>query len=154
MNQSIQTINQIPITKDGITEFATRVLQAINDGEVNPLDLKIHFKALELAQERIKEHLNKLALVEAEKYKKEVYKGFLVNVQEMGQTYDYSQCNDPILVEINEEFERIKALKKGREDMLKTLKEATPMIDSKTGEQFDAYPPMKTSTTSIVLKLQ
>lgn len=153
-DKSIQVVNNIPITKEGVYEFAERLRIALLEGEINALDLKLHFKALDLVRESIKPELDSLALTQAEMYNKGVYKGFLISVQEAGTRYDFSGCNDPVWNRLEKQRVNHEKVQKNREAILKNIRQSTPMIDPETGEACDVFPPVKKSTTTIVLKMQ
>lgn len=144
-DKSIQIVNNIPITKEGVYEFAERLRIALLEGEINALDL---------VRESIKPELDSLALTQAEMYNKGVYKGFLISVQEAGTRYDFSGCNDPVWNRLEKQRVNHEKVQKNREAILKNIRQSTPMIDPETGEACDVFPPVKKSTTTIVLKMQ
>lgn len=154
-NSATETIASLPSTKDSMATFSLQLMEALNKGEINPLDLKIHFKALSMVQEVIKNRMDELAKIECDKHgKKFEYRGFEVATQEMGVQYDYSQTGDIYLEELTAHANLWADKVKERQATLKTFTAKTPMIHPDSGEAFEVYPPIKRSTTTIVLKLQ
>lgn len=154
-NFAVEALNKFPRTEDALANFTNQLFKALNNGEVNPLDLKIQFKALNMVLDVVKHRMDELALSECAKHEKKFeHRGFEVTTQEMGTTYDYSKTGDIVLEELEFEAKIWNERVKERQTMLKTLKEKQIFVYEETGQPFEVYPPVKKSTTSIVLKLK
>jgi hypothetical protein len=82
-------------------------VQKAEQGEINPLDAYIELKDMaEYIDNQIK-HLKESAIIEAEKYKGDTYRGYQVDVRNVGGRYDYSH-----IVEICDLKAQIKELEK------------------------------------------
>jgi hypothetical protein len=68
----IDLIKKEEITKSDINFIATGLKERIESGEINPLLLQQHFKAVEKIAENIKEELRKAAIAETAKYPEKV----------------------------------------------------------------------------------
>lgn len=152
-------------TKEQRESFANDVLKRIENGEVNPLNVHIQFKAIEDIQSRLTDAKKfpesakryRTALLDAaDSYgqKKFEYMGAKIEQKEVGVKYDFSNCEDPVLKRLEEEADKAAKALKQRQDMLKTLPlSGNLMIDEETGESFTAYPPVKTSTSFLSVSL-
>ena len=75
--------------------------------------------------------------------------------KEVGIKYDYSQCNDSKLVELEAELAQITELVKARQALLKSAPQGGLIVtDPESGETYTVYPPSKQSTTSIAVTLK
>jgi hypothetical protein len=95
---------------------------------------------------------------EAAKYKSKrfEYRNAIVEIKEMGGSYNYEGCNDPELEQLLLKEKEIKAKIKAKEDFLKSLPaQGLQTLDGETGEIYMMYPPVKEgskTTTVITLK--
>jgi hypothetical protein len=66
----------------------------------------------------------------------------------VGTKYDYSQCGDPEIDELNEKINQLKVLLEARQDFLKKLPPSG--IELRRGDELIwIMPPSKSSTSSI-----
>lgn len=80
-------------------------------------------------------------------------RGVKFTLAEVGTAYDFSQCNDPELIEF-EELAKFWADKvKERKDFLKTVSVAGLDIITKEGEVIKIYPPSRSSKSSFKVSL-
>ena len=139
-------ISLLPSTKQQVEDFARKQSEAILSGEVDPVEWAVKLKAIEKALELIKANTKELVVEEAQKYGKSFNQhGAKIVVCEQGTRYDFS--GDPIWIRLNESL-------KAREAHLKALKNGLKEIDTETGEEFMAYPPVKKSTTGLTITLE
>jgi hypothetical protein len=78
--------------------------------------------------------------------------GAKIELAETGTKYDFSQCHDPILVQLEAKLETVEAMIKERKDMLKSVSSSGMdiLIDD---ELVKVFPPSKTSTSSYKITL-
>jgi len=146
----IQIVDTKLLTKAGIAETADQIVQALDNGEVNPLDLKLAFKAIEDLGKKVKGTLDTHLVEEASKYTKTfMYKGSEFNTMEAGTRYDYSVCGHTEYNELAAEMIRIDKRMKEIEKDLKGIKGSRTEVNEDTGEIIKLYPPKKTSTTTV-----
>lgn len=149
----------IPTTKQGIQKLAVDIIQQLDNGDISGLELLKNFKMIEKLQEIVKEKMIKTALIEADKYKEKDVAAYGVTFTKMeaGVKYDYSGCGDETYLRLLKAEEELKAEKKKREDLLKAIDGhiVTEVVDEDTGEVVNAklYPPVKTSTTTLQVKI-
>lgn len=93
---------------------------------------------------------------EIAKYGKEFTtpRGAKFELAETGTKYDYSQCNDPELAELDAELESLKEKIKAKQDFLKTVPaKGLDILNEESGEVTKVYPPSKSSTSSFKVSL-
>ena len=137
-------------------DFVQQVIEALEEGKANPLNVHLQVKCTEelikgiLSNERYKE----LTIGEAEKHGKSFeFHNAGFQVKETGVKYDFTVCNDEIWNELNSQIEALEKVKKDREKFLKTISGSLEVI-TKHGEVVNIYPPAKSSTTSIAVTLK
>ena len=95
-----------------------------------------------------------LVLEESMKYgKKFEFNDAKFDIREMGVKYDYSQCNDPVLIELEAKVETLNKELKARQEFLKGVSPKGIEIIVED-ELVKVYPPSKTSTTSVSVTLK
>lgn len=75
--------------------------------------------------------------------------GVKIELAEVGTKYDYSQCNDDILCELEYQLTFYETKVKERKDFLKTIAKEGIDIISEGGEVKRIFPPSKSSTSSF-----
>jgi hypothetical protein len=165
-----ELIAQAPAMFEAMQEFCIRVekgevkstytynkFKAINlkekleNGEINPLLLQQHFKAIDKISEAIKGDLTRACVSVMDKYtEKEVTMfGATFKKTEAGVSYSFELCNDPIYKELETELERAKLALDARKKFLMTIKGSETFADPNTGELITIYPPVKKSQTIV-----
>lgn len=149
---AISTITQLP-TLSEIGKFKQLLKSELLDsGNYNLLDIWHYFKASNrLFKELLDdEDILKATILEAEKQGSKSFKKNDVNftIKEAGTKYDYSECNDIVLNEINKQLALIEKAKKEREEFLKTIKSE---VYDNNGNQL--FAPVKTSKTTLEVRL-
>lgn len=134
------------------------IIEQISEGEINPIAIHTQVKCLEdmLKELTSNETYRSHCLDEASKHGKafELYNAKF-SIREVGVKYDYSKCEDPLLIELERQHEIIATQMKERQKFLQTIPNAgLTLTDKETGEVFTVYPPAKSSTTSITVTLQ
>jgi hypothetical protein len=75
--------------------------------------------------------------------------GTKIELAEVGTKYDFKQCEDPTLLELQRRIDALDAELSSRKDFLKTVPYSGLLVtDETTGETYKVYPPSKTSTSS------
>jgi hypothetical protein len=152
----IDLVKKEEISKAEIQVYADSLKQKLNDGEINPLLLQQHFKAIEKLQEAIKDDLRKHSISEAERYpgKEFMSYGAVFTKGEYGTKYDYEGTGDPVWMRLKFEADAAKNELSAREAFLKGLKKAEDVVDTETGEVVKVTPPVKTSITAIACSIK
>lgn len=143
-------INLLPSTSDEMNRFANNVIQAVKNGEENPLQMLVQIRAMEKAFKIITDKIQDNLLTEAGNHpeNKFEFKGNFIEKSEF-VTYDFSQCGDPTFERLEVDYNTAKDRLDERKALLKTLKEPTPMGDTVTGELVTVRPPLKKSVSGL-----
>lgn len=82
-------------------------------------------------------------------------RGVKFTVAETGTSYDFSNCNDPVLIRLEEQAKEAAEKVKQRKEFLKTVDSSTGLVitDTDSGETITVYPPVKTSKSSFKISL-
>lgn len=137
-----------------VSKVADEVAANVEDGYSSPLELLVGCRSIQKLLDAVIERIEDAALAEALHYPKRFsHYGATIEVREVGTKYNFENCNDPVLVQLAANRKVAADAEKDRQAMLKTLKAATEMLDSESGEVFRVIPPTKTSKTGIVITL-
>lgn len=149
METTISTMSIFPSSKDEVAAFSSKMINELESGNANPLDVLRLQKCFEKVFENVKPTLMALAREEAEKHgKKFEYKGLKMELAEVGTKYDFSGCNDAELNTLVSAVESINVKIKERQTFLKALTQPTTVVND-DGEVVTLNPPVKSSTSSI-----
>lgn len=162
MTQELTTTSILSLfetTKVERQDFAIRVVEALDNGQVEPLKVHLQVKCMEDIIKLLNTNTRyKSAVLEAAQVygqKSFEYQNSKVEIKEMGTKYDFSKSSDPVLTSLYEQQAKIDEAVKARETMLKTIPEKGMIItDEESGETFTIYPPAKSSTTSVAITLK
>lgn len=154
--KTLELINSIPSTKEGLQETIQSVKNNILEENIDPLKVSLQLRMMEDLVKALRGDSEISELIENEFNKhseKELeLHGATFTKREVGVKYDFTNCGDSAWHQINGELGRHKQSLKDRETFLKTIKEGMDIPDPETGEILS--PPGKTSTTKIVVNLK
>jgi hypothetical protein len=156
--QTAENMAAFAVSKANREELAIQIVEAMDAGELNPLDIHYQVKAMEdfikilTGNSRYKDYV----LTEGMKHGKSFeFNGSKMEIKETGVKYDYSKCGDQAWDGFESLLSEIKELQKEREKFLKSLPaEGIEIVSNETGEVIKLYPPSKSSTTSIAVTLK
>lgn len=136
--------------------IAVKIIEAIVEGRINPLDFAVKKKCIEEAlEEAYSNNMVRDAMVEeAQKHGgKTSHMGAKVEVAEVGIKYHFDNCSDPKLRELELKHAELADQVKQRKEWLKKVdtKGEKIVVDD---EVVEIYPPFKTSSTSIKVSLK
>lgn len=134
--------------KEVLKKDKEHIIEAVRNGEVNPLEVQMRVKILENAVKEIKDGINEEVLSEAEKYGSKYfeYKGGKFSVSER-KTYDFTSINE--WNEINSQINDLKAKQKTIETKYKTANVDNVIVDMTTGETITSVPYKTTKIISV-----
>jgi hypothetical protein len=143
-------------TKEERISFVRDLVERVSEGQTDPI--KAHY-SIKCMEEIIKNILaddlyKRCVLDEAEKNgKKFTYRNSEIQIKEAGVKYDYTQCGDPELLELYEAKAKIDTEIKAKEQFLRQL--PTGGLQIVIDDEFlTAYPPAKSSTTTVQVTLK
>ena len=117
----------------------------VTEGNVNEFDAWIYLREIKKTLEDIIDQIQEKAVTEAEKYKGQIYKGYHVQVAELGGRYSYDHIK-----EYKQTKEQIKAIEEKAKDAFNMWKKGNALIDENGEEVICAE--YKAGKTSITLK--
>lgn len=145
---AIQEITLLRETKS-IAELSSTAIEAIKGGWIDPIIAHTNLCKMEAAIKQVKENaeVRDITLLELSKYgKKHTFGDCTLEEAEAGVKYDYSECGDSELSELEKMKNDIEIRIKARHQMLRHIP-ISGMADPNTGEMI--YPPVKSSKTII-----
>ena len=135
-----------PMTKAGIQSLSHDLIAPVLDGEVDPV---VHACRLKAIQESVKralddDRMKDAVITETERHGKErTWNGATVRVKEVGVSYDYSLCGDPVYADMARQREELDRRMKEREAYLRTVPPKTTVVDDRTGEIYEVNPAVR-----------
>jgi len=160
MNQELTTINILSLFETNKAQrqsFVSDVIQGLESGSINPLNVHLQIKAMEDLVKLLNDNkvYKSIVLDAAEKNgKKFSYQSAEFSCREVGVKYDYKQCNDAELTDLQQQADTINAKLKARQEFIKALPIEGIEVLTSEGELIYIYPPAKSSTTSVVVTLK
>jgi len=150
MEKSIETIKLFSTSKDGVENFIANTINEVKAGNVNPLELSVYLKAIELSLEGIRDGIQEEMLREHSKYNEKSidFMGFKIEQAEVGVRYDFSKCDDDKLIDLEIDANNLDYKIKMRKEYLKSIQGHEVIIDD-NGAVTIIKPPIKTSKTSL-----
>lgn len=119
-------------TDEVIESTAYSYIEAVENGNENPLEMYIFGKALEKIGETISKNVLTAAITEAGKYPDKKFKGSSFEVKNNPTTYDFE--TDKVYNDINEKLK----FRKGQ--LTQALKVNGVLVDEDSGEQIPKVP--------------
>jgi hypothetical protein len=149
---AISIINALPSTNAQGEAFKTIVKDMILSGDEDPLRYLVQLTALEkwVGELRKDGNIEDAILSEFERYGEKTLKihGAELTAKEVGVSYDYSNCDDLYLQQLEREKAFVDKEIKTRQDFLKSIKKQT--FD---GNGIEIFAPVKISKTKVTCKL-
>lgn len=151
---AIGTLKLMPANTQQIARFSKLLIEDVQAGVVNPLELLVMLRALERVSETVLEAIQGNIDKAKDNYSEKNFNvlGAQIEKAEIGTKYRYETAKDI-------EWERRKAgvdaamsLLKEREEFLRTLKEPLTAVDTDSGEVFTISPPLKTSKSGVKVR--
>lgn len=144
-------IRQLSVSKSGIDTFCRQLIDQVQNGEVNPLELKALLKTMEKIIERVDGETKDNQLREAMKYSEKKFNAYGCEIEktEVATKYDYVSSGDPVYNQRLRIAEEAKIQLDERAGFLKALKEPLTIVDDESGEVATVLPPVKRSTSGL-----
>lgn len=153
---AIGVLDLFSTSRTGIDIFSDQVIEAVHNGEVNPLQVRVWIKTMEEIIERVKKETGANQLREADKWaeSKFEYLGATIEKADVKTEYDYVSCGDTVFERLEVDFNTAKQRLDDRKAFLKTLKVPLPVIDEDSGEVVTIKPPVKKSTPGLKVSIK
>ena len=140
-------------TAANVKAVSERIIDAIYDGEIDPLKVQVFFSAVEKVGKAVKDGIRDLSVDEIIKRSNDGktlgVAGARLEIAETGVKYDYSVI--PSWQNVQRKIDALKELQKQIEGKAKFASEKSPYIDcdTETGEQTEIVAIPRTSTTAV-----
>jgi len=157
METAISVINYNPTTKQDIAHFTDKLVGEVESGAVSALEVHVKLTALEKCFKQVKDRVNALTMDEVNLHPEKTFDVFgnKVEKSELGISYDFSNCGDPIYIEINRQIDELKVKLKERESLLKSITHGSLHVAMEdTGEMVELFAPVRKSTSGIKVTLK
>lgn len=143
--------------KDKVSRMVKNIRNEILEGEINPLEAAVVLKGMEVFTKALRTDplVQDCTIEELERYnsKSVAFNGAKFTIKDVGVSFDFTGCNDPIWDFLNVQMEELKGKMKDREDLLKSLKKPETMVNDETGEIYTVNPPVRKSKTGYSVTL-
>ena len=141
----LETIKLLPASKKDLKAFATKIINSVLEGDVNPLELDVRLKYIEELIKSIRKDkaVKELTFEEAQKY---------------GKTFDFANCeirlSSRTTLNFKEDSEvlRLETELKARKGLIKSVKDGIAIIDEDTGEQIQTVSSLSTEIITYKIK--
>lgn len=151
---AISIFKKLPETKGQITSYKNLIKQSVENGEVDSLVFFKQVVALEQLVKELKQDdiIKDVILEEAERFNQKsfTYSNAKFSIREVGSRYNYQICDDIQWNELNDEMQKLKEKISARENFLKAI---TPEMEVYGADGVKISPPVKTSSTQVVVTL-
>lgn len=155
------------ISKPGALEVAQNLYNQILEGNISATRIAEFFKFMDQVKDEIKDlndetgknDFNTLVKEEIRNNSNDGGKsyntsyGSTLELLEAGTKYDYTVCQDPIWNNLSQQIKDLDKKIKVREKFLKNVDGSLVFTDTETGETFEIYAPVKTSTSTYKVTL-
>jgi hypothetical protein len=141
--------------KKALDQFANTIINDVQEGRENPLEIALLVKKYEYVLKTITEAIKPNVNTEVAKYgdKEFEYGSAKMHYTPTSTSYDYNLCNDPVLNDLLEKQTNINELVKSRQERLKAQKETETVI-SLDGEIHTINPPNKKQMYGLKITLK
>lgn len=153
---AIGTLRLFATTQTQVDVFSDQIIESVQNGEANPLEVLVMLKAFEKVSERVLKEIKENVLREAGKYPGNSFEfnGNKIEKAELGTKYSYDTCNDPAYKRLSAQANEIITKVKEREAFLKVLNGPQTIVDDETGEVVTISPALKTSQYGVKVSIR
>lgn len=155
-NTAAGVLRLTPSTQDEINRFSNQIIQAVKEGEENPLDILLQIRALEKVFKIVLEKIKDNYMTASDKYPENEFefKGNKVQKADVWTDYDYSVCGDPIWEQRKSTQDAAANLVKEREAFLRAIREPIIIVDDESGEQATVRAPLKKTVPGLKITIK
>jgi len=150
----INELSKIQPSKTVIPAWSKKLTQGYREGNESAVEIATKLDFISKVCTEAKKELSEAVIKEIEAGDK-AKNGYKLEVKETGVSYDYSNCNDPELEELEAEMKELKARIDTRQKFLKSIPyQGMKYVNPETGEELLLRSPSKKSGTSPIFTLQ
>jgi len=150
--------------KEQRSSFVMQIIEDLQEGRRDPLNVHLQVKCMEetikmLTDKRAypttAEPYGEMLLEAAQQQGKEfTHHNAKFSIKEVGTSYDFTNCNDEVYLNLAAQMDALKASIKERETFLKSIGVHGLDIITPDGEGVKIFAPAKKSTTSVAVSLK
>tara|TARA_R110000868_G_scaffold239877_1_gene494373 strand:+ start:3035 stop:3532 length:498 start_codon:yes stop_codon:yes gene_type:complete len=146
----LSVLDQFNTSKEGITLFASKVINEVEAGNVDPLKVKLYCKTMESIAEKIDKGTIENQKTAAAKYgeKPFMFSGAELHLTATYTVYDFANCGDSKLVEMEAQMDALKKEIEARKTFLKSITQPFTKVDE-DGTVEVLSPPNKKQTMGV-----
>lgn len=150
-NSAVGVLRQLSVSQDGVNRFAIQLINSVKNGDVNALELKATFKAMEQIIEIVDKATKKNQLTESDKYNEKTFSIFGCEFTKapVKTEYDYASSGDAVHDRLEVDAKAAVDKLKERQTFLRALKETMTVVDEISGEVTKITPPIKKVTDGL-----
>lgn len=148
---TMSALRIMPAKADECKRFSANLIEGVNNGQYNPLEILVILRALESVSEAVREAIKPNIMTEVGKYSERTFEAFGAKLEksEVGVVYDYPATGDREWAKFHASAESAISRRKEREAFLRALKEPMTLLDEETGEVYQVRPPTRKSNSGI-----
>jgi hypothetical protein len=153
-NTAIGTLKLMPTTTQQIARFSKMLIEDVQSGNVNPLELLVMLRALERISETVLDAIQSNIDTAKDNYSEKNFDvlGAKVEKSEIAVRYRYETAKDIEWERRRAAVDAAMSLLKEREEFLRTLREPMTAVDTESGEVFTISPPLKASKSGVKVR--
>lgn len=153
---ALSAMRSLATTQTQVDVFSDQLIESVKSGEANPIEVLVMLRAFEKVSKRVLDEIKDNILSESDKYTEKTweYHGNKLTKAEVGVSYDYSVCGDPVHDQRESILNAAKSLLDERKEFLKALKEPVTIVDEGSGEIVTIKPPLKKSTSTVTVSIK
>lgn len=154
-DNAMSMLRLMPTKAGEVARFAKQIIESVQNGYANPLEVKVMMRALRAVAEEVEEEIDENAINEADRYSEKVIEmyGAQIHKSEVGVNYDYATSGFTEWEQIDSEIKTLTERRKEKEAFLRALKEPMTRVNESTGEIETIKPPQKKSKSGIKVYL-
>ena len=159
-DEQLTTVNILSLFQTNKSErqsFVSDVIERLESGEADPIKVHAQVKKMEEIVKALNSNETyKSYLLDAAEKNGKKFMAFDAewSIKEVGTKYDYSQCNDSSVIEMESKITELSDKLKARQKFLQMIAPEGIDIVTSDGEMIKIYAPSKTSTTSVAVTLK
>lgn len=151
---SIQTEGLLQYTKSDIKSRISHAKQLVEEGLVDKTEAYIYAKKLEALGKDLATELKPLADDQTIQKGGITLFNAIITQGEQGVKWDYTVTQDSEWLALDAEMKELKAKKDIREKFLQGVTKPLELVDTETGETYTIYPPVKSGSLGLSVKLK
>lgn len=150
-SSAVGVLRQLSVSQEGVNKFSLQLINSVKNGDVNALELKATFKAMEQIIEIVDKATKQNQLSESDKYNEQKFTVFGCEFTKapVKTEYDYTSSADSVHDRLQVDATTAQEKLKERQAFLRALKEPMTVVDEFSGEVVKIKPPVKKVTDGL-----